>query len=94
MEDDTGKWCWLVKLKAMAKVKYLIWLIFHGCLPRNTLRFKRRLTNNQVCPRCQLAIEDAWHCVGDCRRAWEVWQELGFIRATNFLGGDIVDWII
>ncbi|XP_052307631.1 uncharacterized protein LOC127905130 [Populus trichocarpa] len=94
MEDNTGKWHWLVKLKAIEKVKHLIWLIFHGCLPTNTLRFKRRLTNNQGCPRCQFAVEDTWHCIRDCRRAWEVWQELGFIGATNFLGGNIVDWII
>ena len=94
MEEDTGKWRWLVKLKAIEKVKHLIWLVFHGCLPTNTLRFRRRLTDNQVCPRCQLVVEDTWHCIRDCRRAWEVWQELGFIRATNFLSGKIVDWII
>ncbi|KAF9667295.1 hypothetical protein SADUNF_Sadunf15G0007900 [Salix dunnii] len=71
MEDDTGKWHWLVKLKAREKVKHLIWLIFHGCLPTNTLRFRRRLTDNQDCPRCQFAVEDTWHCIRDCRRAWE-----------------------
>ncbi|KAJ6864334.1 hypothetical protein NC651_035015 [Populus alba x Populus x berolinensis] len=71
MEDDTGKWLWLVKLRAMEKVKHLIWLIFHGCSSRNTLRFRRSLTDNKVCPRCQLAIEDTWLCVRDCRRAWE-----------------------
>ncbi|KAJ6420916.1 hypothetical protein OIU84_028322 [Salix udensis] len=94
MEDDTGKWHWLVKLKAIEKVKHLIWLIFHGCLPTNTLRFRRRLMDNQGCPRCQFAVEDTWHCIRDCRRAWEVWEELGFVGTTNFLGGNTVDWII
>ncbi|KAL9390551.1 hypothetical protein Peur_019156 [Populus x canadensis] len=69
MEEDTGKWHWLVKLKAIEKVKHLIWLVFHGYLPANTLRFRRGLTDNQVCPRCQLAVEDTWHCIRDCRRA-------------------------
>jgi len=94
MTDNTGKWHWLVKLKAIENIKHLLWLIFHGCLLTNTLRFRRRLTDNQGCPCCQFAVEDTWYCIRDCRRAWEVWSELGFIGATNFLGGNIVDWII
>lgn len=69
MEEDTGKWCWLVKLKAIEKVKHLIWLVFHGCLPTNTLRFRKRLTDNQVCTRCPLVVEDTWHCFSYYRKA-------------------------
>lgn len=61
----------------------------------NKERWRRRLTANQECGRCQLAVEDVMHAIKDCPWAHEVWDILiPRCSQTQFFELEMERWLL
>ena len=53
-----------------------LWLALHNRLITNIVRAKRGLTNDPLCPICELEYEDAEHGLQCCLEAQTVWAHV------------------
>lgn len=58
------------------RIKTHLWLICHGRLLTNGLRFQRHLSEDPFCYRCKGVEENLSHALPDCFFARRVWETL------------------
>lgn len=92
--NDLKEWQWFWKLKVPQKFKTFLWLIFHNKLPTNLLRFRRGITNSDLCPRCNNSSENLDHLFKDCPKAIELWDSVpSGQQMRRGLGDSTAFWI-
>ncbi|CAL2267138.1 unnamed protein product [Prunus armeniaca] len=87
------KWDFIGKLHVPLKVKTFLWLLCHKKLLTNAQRLKRKLTNADVCPRCDCPLESCAHLFMDCAATLAIWNRLGFGRVEAGQD-DFDDWLL
>jgi len=75
-EAAVANWTWVWKLCAPQCIRMFLWLLLHNRLLINAERFRRHLSTNPYCERCQTAVEDLDHLFRRCPVAEEVWRDL------------------
>ena len=68
-----GSWSWVWRTKAPQRCKVFLWLALHDRLLTNVNRAKRGMTNDPLCPLCELEYEDTKHITRHCSEAQRVW---------------------
>ena len=74
------------------KCCFLVWLALHDAFPTASLRHHCGLTMSSVCGHCQVQHEDVLHCLQDCVRAREVWDEF-HLEPSFFHHMDFRSWM-
>jgi len=67
-------WDWVWKIKAPQRCKMLIRLALHSRLLTNANSEKQRLTNDPLCPLCELEYENVEHVIRRCLEAQYIWS--------------------
>jgi len=93
LQQDT-KWNWITKLKALEKLKNMIWLISHMRLPTNSFRSNRDLVLTSLCDIYKSRDEHINYFLRDHDMAKSIWQELRFIHMIGFYTANPTYWII
>ena len=64
-DDDTNphRSCWIWRLQAPEKFKFLIWLICHNVVPTLTLLQHRNMGTSATCSRCGEQDQTLLHCL-------------------------------
>jgi ribonuclease HI len=70
-------WKEIWNLKIPGKIKHFAWKALNGSLPCYGILANRHIPLIPQCPFCAISIEDIQHCLFTCKRAMEVWSELG-----------------
>jgi ribonuclease HI len=73
-------WEIMWKLNIPSKVKIFLWKALHGVLPGMAILADRHIKVAPQCPVCKLGPEDINHIMFSCKRAKEVWSELGLME--------------
>lgn len=68
------EWDWIWKLKLPFKLIHFIWLVLHGKIMSNKMRFHRNLGGSPTCDRCNNGVEDVDHILRECSKAKLVWN--------------------
>jgi hypothetical protein len=93
LQQDT-KWNWINKLKALEKLKNVIWLISHMRLPTNSFRSNRDLVLTSLYDIYKSRDEHILYFLRDHGMAKSIWQELRFIHMIGFYTANPTYWII
>lgn len=64
LSHDTN-WLWIWKLQVYENIRFFVWLIMHGRLLNNSIRFNHHMTNDASCPRCGAVEETIMHTLRD-----------------------------
>lgn len=84
-------WKWL----GPKRVRAFLWTLATKCLLTNYFRCQRRLSYNNLCPRCDVNEENAIHLLRDCPFSILIWRMLGADQANkNFFQLPWNRWII
>ena len=59
------------------KVKHFMWKVLRGVLPCLGTLAGRHIPTSAQCTICRIRCEDSHHCLFTCKRASDVWTELG-----------------
>jgi ribonuclease HI len=70
-------WSTLWSLDVPAKIKKIGWKALHGLVPGRGILANRHIKVSAQCPVCSSGCEDIKHLMFTCKRAKEVWKELG-----------------
>lgn len=65
------------------KVKIFDWLLFRDRLNLKANLFRKSISTDSTCPRCDHHMEDALHIFLLCPKAAQVWRLLGLRAATS-----------
>jgi len=84
---------WIWKLQVVESIRFFVWLIMHGRLPNNSIRFNIHITNDASCPRCGAVEETIMHTLRDYPKASRIWYLLHFPSKYNFHMSDCYEWI-
>ncbi|KAK4257184.1 hypothetical protein QN277_006806 [Acacia crassicarpa] len=91
---DSGFWASLWRWQIPEKVKFFMWQVAHERLVTNSLRAKRGLTDDNICPFPCNSEETVTHIIRDCDRAKDFWKQ---ILRTNlfskFFSGNLQAWL-
>ncbi|KAE8804808.1 hypothetical protein D1007_19226 [Hordeum vulgare] len=71
-EDSNWKKLWGIKVPA--KLRIFAWRLARASLPRGQERARRHMTEDALCPICQLAYDSWRHALLDCDMARSVWS--------------------
>lgn len=88
-------WKRIWQLKAQERIKVFMWLLAHDKILTNASRWRRHLTSNPCCFRCDAVVEDGLHVIRDCKGSKEVWE--CFIPPPlwrNFFIQELQDWLL
>lgn len=66
--DLTKPWSSVWKLHGPEKVRFFIWLAWHGSLPTLQVLHRRGIVQSETCTRCGVVEETIMHCVRDCHQ--------------------------
>ena len=95
VESDTAvKWSAIWKLRIPNRIRFFVWLLYHGRLLTNAERFRRSLSSTPQCDLCPGEVEDSQHLFRDCPHAQQIWSSLsekGFCCVAN--GADFPNWL-
>ena len=70
-------WKEVWKLCIPGKVRIFLWKVLHGVLPCHGVLANRHIPVQVQCHRCAVGFEDIQHCLFGCKRAKQVWKEIG-----------------
>jgi hypothetical protein len=70
-------WSTLWSLNVPAKIKNFGWKALHGLVPGRGILANRHIEVSAQCPVCKAGCEDIKHLLFTCKRAQEVWKEMG-----------------
>ncbi|GLT30193.1 hypothetical protein SLA2020_050080 [Shorea laevis] len=90
--QQVGNWRWIWKLQCAERIKIFVWLLMHGKVLTNSLRFERHFAATPLCPRCEQGQETALHLLRDCYYSRLVWENSATLPADFFLL-NFEDWI-
>ncbi|RYR40794.1 hypothetical protein Ahy_A09g046533 isoform B [Arachis hypogaea] len=83
-------WNW----KGPERIHTFLWLCANDVILTNAQRFRRHMTLNPCCPRCQSGEESIVHVLRDCHFANQVWKLLVPAREVeNFFTGSMREWL-
>ncbi|XP_019161388.1 PREDICTED: uncharacterized protein LOC109158023 [Ipomoea nil] len=71
----TDNWKEIWRIKVPNKICRFIWMAKHKWLMTNIERKRRGFTIDARCPNCDALEEDVQHCIRDCTKAMEIWEE-------------------
>ena len=82
------------KVRVPERVKFFLWLTFHGRLLTNAERYRRKLATSPLCAACSNEVEDLVHIFRECPKAKEVWRGLQ-ARGLRYTAGSasLQEWI-
>jgi hypothetical protein len=86
-----SNWSWIWKLEVSENTRFFVWLIIHGKIPNNSVRFNHHMTNDASCPRCGAAEETILHTLRDCPKAKRIWDMMRFSGSQIFLVSSCYD---
>jgi hypothetical protein len=72
----TDLWNKIWRCNVPRVVKLFLWQACNNVLPTKENLYKRKITNDPLCPVCSLEIETAGHALWSCSGAWDVWTEM------------------
>lgn len=76
------------------RYRVFLWMVYHGRIMTNEVRFSFGLTSNSYCPLCNDVVETCLHVLTDCKLAKDVWMSvLDPCMVTQFFQGSLHDWI-
>lgn len=67
-------WYLLWSSKVIPKIKYFIWILFHGIIPTAVILRNRDIELDTICRVCRGIEESVSHLFFDCVYAQEVWN--------------------
>ncbi|XP_019457635.1 PREDICTED: uncharacterized protein LOC109358024 [Lupinus angustifolius] len=94
VEHLSSDWKLVWRLKVPEKIKMLCWLGFHEALPSNDLRFRRNLTANPMCMRCNGGVEDLMHVFRDCPASSNLWKRIGWDNSLFWVTRPFRSWVL
>ncbi|PKI55072.1 hypothetical protein CRG98_024538 [Punica granatum] len=84
-------WRW----KGPQRVPGFVWLVGHGRLLTNELRFQRGISENGLCSICHTGLETTIHVLRDCDAAKMIWKQLVPRNLQHlFFSDDGEQWMI
>jgi hypothetical protein len=86
-------WSWIWKLQVSENIRFFVWLIVHGKISNNFIRFNHHMTNDASCPRCGAAEETILHTLRDCPKAKRIWDMMRFSGSQIFLVSGCYEWL-
>lgn len=94
-ENQWSGWKQIWRLRVQQRVKVFVWLATHERLMTNFNRWKRGLTQNPGCSRCNCDKEDVVHMVRDCVASKVVWEAVlpRYPQPNFFSQTSVRDWI-
>ncbi|XBI13774.1 hypothetical protein VPH35_140465 [Triticum aestivum] len=75
--QDCDSWRKVWELSLPGKIKHFVWKVLRGVLPCLGTLAGRHVPANPQCPSCRIGYEDSQHCLFTCKRALDVWSNLG-----------------
>lgn len=84
---------WIWKLKALEKIKILVWSKWHGSNPSLQDLHQKGISNSSLCERCGNLEENFLHCVQNCPKSLQIWRSLGYTDPNFFDTGTSQGWI-
>lgn len=91
---ESISWSWVWKLKTHENLKHFLWIALHKCLPTNSFKTFRHVSNDPSCQRCDTEQESLMHTLRDCPKAKRVWSMLNIDQCQNFYTLACKDWLI
>lgn len=83
-------WSW----KGSNRYRAMLWKLAHGRLLTNEERFKRHMTNDNLCPRCQGGPETLLHMLRDCDEVQSFWQSVVHLdHLSRFFSLGTCSWL-
>ncbi|KAK8670005.1 hypothetical protein V6N13_104771 [Hibiscus sabdariffa] len=64
------------KYHGLPKIKFFLWLLYHGRLMTNAEHYRHHFTSDSSCPCCDCSFEDINHMVRKCPLAQQTWTAL------------------
>ncbi|KAK9044065.1 hypothetical protein V6N11_072385 [Hibiscus sabdariffa] len=90
-----AKWKMLWGLHVPERIKYFLWLSFHGRILTNENRCIRHLCEDPVCSICASSDESILHVLRDCRSTATLWSSIvPRQQLREFFHLEIADWIL
>lgn len=84
-QNLTAFWGCIWKLPMPNKVKVFAWRACRNILPAKVNLFVRKVTQNEVCEECGVAVESSGHLFWHCTRAQEVWKASNLGLEANLM---------
>ena len=69
-----------INLKPDASCIFVLKKVLRGALPCRGTLADRHIPTSAQCPVCRIGFEDSQHCLFTCKRALDIWTELGVKR--------------
>ena len=85
---------WVWKSKTTPRIKFFLWLCYHGSIPTKDVLSSRGFNLDTACDLCSCNSETIIHLLRDCGVARNVWRNLG-INDTNqdFFNSSLAEWL-
>lgn len=91
---DDNYWELIWSAPVQQRVRAFLWTVGHDRIMCNSLRFKRKLTDDPKCYVCGAEEESSLHILRDCATARMVWSKLGGpADSTGFYDQPLKQWI-
>ncbi|KAL4625853.1 hypothetical protein ACB092_05G055100 [Castanea dentata] len=92
-ESFSGRWIW--KLNAFPTIQNFVWKCMHNSIGVKECLVKRVVTQDPICPLCQVERESIIHALRDCERIKLIWVQLKF-QTTNqvFFTQNTREWLV
>ncbi|KAL5782362.1 hypothetical protein ACOSP7_007391 [Xanthoceras sorbifolium] len=86
--EKNAEWKWkgIWKLQIPPKLKMFMWMLLHHKLLTNQQRSIRGLDDSASCSSCGAVIEDLNHLFRGCSTAKKIWEIIGYVVLSKFLG--------
>ena len=92
-EGQSKNWQVIWKAPVPQRVRFFLWLVFHGRVMTNAARFLRGLTEDPRCYVCGYVEENIDHILRRCPATTVVWRSLGWDGEGSFINEDFKGWL-
>lgn len=73
-EGTWNGWMLIWRLRVQQRVRVFLWLLAHGRILMNSMRYRLGIAPSSACGRCGELREDVLHVIRDCQSSKEVWE--------------------
>lgn len=85
---------WVWKSKTTPRIKFFLWLCYHGGIPTKAVLGSRGFNLETTCDLCGINSETIIHILCDCVVARNVWRQLGFDDVNQeFFTAPLAMWL-
>ncbi|KAF7800797.1 putative ribonuclease H protein [Senna tora] len=88
-------WKKIWKCPAIQRAQSFLWILSHDCIMTESQRLKRKLSNSDMCRRCNLSRESSLHAIRDCPLVKPLWYKIVDKKYwSNFFSLELRDWVV